>query len=47
MRRLDFVDSLRGLAAIYVVVYHMVLLPDPNLWYPIGLKPSPITAARR
>jgi peptidoglycan/LPS O-acetylase OafA/YrhL len=34
MRRLDFVDSLRGLAAIYVVVYHMVLLPDPNLLVP-------------
>ena len=34
MRRLDFVDSLRGLAAIYVVVYHMVLLPEPNLLVP-------------
>src|SRR5262249_28303269 len=34
MRRLDFVDSLRGLAAIYVVVYHMLLLPAPNLGVP-------------
>ncbi len=34
MRRLDFVDSLRGLAAIYVVVYHMVLLPAPDLAVP-------------
>lgn len=30
-RRLEFLDSLRGLAALYVLVYHMVLLPQPNL----------------
>ncbi|MEP6906847.1 MAG: acyltransferase family protein, partial [Pseudoxanthomonas sp.] len=30
-RRLDFLDSLRGLAAIYVLIYHMLLLPQPNL----------------
>ena len=30
-RRLEFLDSLRGLAAFYVLVYHMVLLPQPNL----------------
>lgn len=30
-RRLVFLDSLRGLAAIYVLVYHMLLLPQPNL----------------
>jgi peptidoglycan/LPS O-acetylase OafA/YrhL len=29
--RLDFLDALRGLAASYVVLYHMVLLPVPNL----------------
>jgi peptidoglycan/LPS O-acetylase OafA/YrhL len=28
--RLDFLDALRGLAALYVMVYHMVLLPQPN-----------------
>jgi peptidoglycan/LPS O-acetylase OafA/YrhL len=33
-RRLDFLDCLRGLAAAYVVVYHMVLLPDPHLGVP-------------
>lgn len=30
-RRLGFLDSLRGLAAVYVLVYHMLLLPQPNL----------------
>jgi peptidoglycan/LPS O-acetylase OafA/YrhL len=30
-RRLEFLDALRGLAAIYVVIYHMLLLPQPNL----------------
>jgi peptidoglycan/LPS O-acetylase OafA/YrhL len=34
MRRLDFVDSLRGLAALYVVVYHMMVVPDPHLKVP-------------
>lgn len=34
MRRLDFVDSLRGLAALYIVVYHMTLVPDPHLEVP-------------
>lgn len=28
--RLDFLDALRGLAALYVMVYHMVLLPQPK-----------------
>ncbi|SKC00696.1 MULTISPECIES: acyltransferase family protein [Luteibacter] len=32
--RLDFMDALRGLAASYVVLYHMVLLPMPNLPVP-------------
>jgi peptidoglycan/LPS O-acetylase OafA/YrhL len=34
MRRLDFVDSLRGLAALYIVVYHMALVPHPRLEAP-------------
>jgi peptidoglycan/LPS O-acetylase OafA/YrhL len=33
-RRLEFLDALRGLAAVYVVVYHMLLLPQPNLTAP-------------
>lgn len=32
--RLDFLDALRGLAAAYVLIYHMVLLPQPNLAVP-------------
>jgi peptidoglycan/LPS O-acetylase OafA/YrhL len=33
--RLEFLDTLRGLAACYVVLYHMVLLPKPNLAVPV------------
>jgi len=29
MQRLGFLDSLRGLAAIYIVLYHMVFIPQP------------------
>jgi len=32
--RLDFLDALRGLAALYVVIYHMILVPDPDLGVP-------------
>jgi len=32
--RLDFLDALRGLAAAYVLLYHMILLPSPNLVAP-------------
>ena len=32
--RLEFLDALRGLAAAYVLVYHMLLLPQPNLIAP-------------
>jgi len=32
--RLDFLDALRGLAAFYVIVYHMALLPEPDLDVP-------------
>lgn len=33
--RLGFLDSLRGLAAVYVVVYHMLLIPQPALVSPL------------
>lgn len=33
--RLEFLDALRGLAAVYVLVYHMLLLPQPNLVAPL------------
>lgn len=32
--RLDFLDALRGIAAAYVLLYHMILLPSPNLVAP-------------
>lgn len=32
--RLDFLDALRGLAALYVVIYHMILIPEPDLGVP-------------
>lgn len=32
--RLEFLDALRGLAAAYVVLYHMTLMPDPHLLLP-------------
>ena len=32
--RLDFVDALRGLAAVYVVIYHTVYVPRPALDVP-------------
>lgn len=32
--RLDFLDALRGLAAAYVVIYHMTLMPQPQLALP-------------
>lgn len=34
LRRLDFLDALRGLAACYVVLYHMIYLTNPNLVAP-------------
>lgn len=39
MRRLESIDALRGIAAAYVVVYHMMLLPDPQLVPPDWLRP--------
>jgi peptidoglycan/LPS O-acetylase OafA/YrhL len=32
--RLDFLDALRGLAAAYVVIFHMILISDPDLGVP-------------
>jgi peptidoglycan/LPS O-acetylase OafA/YrhL len=40
MRRLDFVDSLRGLAALYIVAFHTALVPKPNLAVPHWARPS-------
>jgi peptidoglycan/LPS O-acetylase OafA/YrhL len=36
-KKLDFIDALRGIAALMVVVYHTALMPRPNLEIPIGL----------
>ncbi len=36
--RLAFIDSLRGLAACYVVLYHLALLPTPSLIPPEFLR---------
>lgn len=33
--RLQFLDTLRGLAALYVVLYHMVVMPHPGLDTPV------------
>jgi len=38
-KRLDFVDSLRGLAALYVILFHMVLVPTTKLILPKWLEP--------
>ena len=35
--RLEFLDALRGLAALYVVVFHMLAMPDPHLPAPSAL----------
>ncbi len=32
--RLDFLDALRGLAAVYVLVYHMIYISEPDLKVP-------------
>lgn len=37
--RLDAVDALRGLAALYVLVYHVVFIPKPNLAVPGWASP--------
>lgn len=35
MRRLAFIDTLRGFAALYVAIFHMTLLPRPELELPV------------
>jgi len=37
--RLAYIDALRGLAALYVVLYHLVLLPNPHLVVPSWISP--------
>jgi peptidoglycan/LPS O-acetylase OafA/YrhL len=37
--RLLFIDSLRGFAAVYVLLFHSVLIPDPHIPYPNFIKP--------
>lgn len=32
--RLDFLDALRGLAAVYVLIYHMIYISEPDLQVP-------------
>ena len=34
MRRLPFIDSLRGIAAVYVALFHLAYIPSPNLHVP-------------
>lgn len=36
-QRLDGVEALRAVAALMVVLHHLVLLPSPNLALPAGL----------
>lgn len=37
--RLDFLDSLRCFAMIYVVISHLILIPQPNLAVPPSIAP--------
>lgn len=37
--RLAQLDALRGLAALYVVIYHVMAMPDPDLAVPAALLP--------
>jgi len=37
-RRLDFLDALRGLAAVYVIAYHLIYIPSPNLAVPVWAR---------
>jgi peptidoglycan/LPS O-acetylase OafA/YrhL len=39
MKRLHFIDSLRGLAALYVVLHHIVAIPSPALAVPKLVHP--------
>ncbi|MEJ0081033.1 MAG: acyltransferase [Puia sp.] len=37
--RLGYIDTLRGLAALYVVIFHIIRIPYPILPYPLILHP--------
>jgi peptidoglycan/LPS O-acetylase OafA/YrhL len=37
-KRLAFLDALRGLAAVYVILYHMILIPVPELNVPAWIS---------
>jgi peptidoglycan/LPS O-acetylase OafA/YrhL len=41
--RLDFIEALRGLAALYVLTYHLALIPNPSLDIPLWLKSIVLT----
>lgn len=41
--RLDFVAALRGLAALYVLTYHLTLIPNPPLELPIWASKTILT----
>lgn len=34
-KKLEFIDALRGIAALAIVIYHLVYIPLPNLKYPL------------
>ncbi len=36
--RLEFLDSLRGIAALYVLIYHVTFIPEPDLFLPQWAK---------
>ncbi|MBO7942610.1 acyltransferase family protein, partial [Streptomyces sp. S9] len=38
--RLPQLDALRGLSALYVVVYHVMAMPDPHLPVPTWAVPA-------
>jgi peptidoglycan/LPS O-acetylase OafA/YrhL len=42
-RRLAFLESLRGWAAVYVMLYHLALLPNPALHVPVWAAPVILT----
>jgi peptidoglycan/LPS O-acetylase OafA/YrhL len=43
--RFAFIDTLRGLAALYVCLYHLALLPNPDLDVPYWAKQIVLTGA--
>lgn len=39
IKRLNFIDALRGYAASFVLIFHIIYIPIPNLIYPRLLHP--------